>query len=110
MINKELLQLTLQKIKDNPQHWNQGHWHCGTTHCFAGFVECLLLGIPFDEEQEEESGLDSELTEPRAIRALGISYLDADVLFYANNTLEDLEEMVQLLCDKGSLEDYLLEE
>lgn len=69
-INKELLQLTLDMIKSNLEHWDQTKWHCGTTHCFAGGIVKNLLGLtPYQ----------------------------ANILFASYNTLEDLEHHVNVL-------------
>ena len=96
-INKELLQLTLNTIKANPKHWNQGKWHCGTTHCFAGFAYLLHMGLPLTTD-EYDLGEDVILaTKTIAVKILGITYYQANILFAPDNTLEDLEHHVNVL-------------
>lgn len=107
MINKELLQLTLDTIKANPQHWAQTHWHCGTTHCFAGFAELLGMGLSLDTKIGELQSNDSIYwwegevwkTCTNAQEFLGLSDNQASALFDSNNTLGDLEDIVGVLMD-----------
>lgn len=121
-VNKELLQLTLNTIKENPQHWNQQSWHCGTTHCFAGFAELLAKHIPIDTEEQilidkynlgknvldyfSRTSKPSWNTEENAANILGITEEDAQVLFHYSNDLKQLEEYVNYLINHGSLQDY----
>lgn len=114
-INKKLLLDVLAKIEADPKSWDQGYWFCGTAACFAGHA-CLLSGDkPIFEEEENEDGdivvddraeyVDvagvSEYVSDRAGALLGISEAQADVLFDASNSLEDLQRFVgQLVTDK----------
>lgn len=96
MINKKLLQLTLDTTKANPQHWDQGNWHCSTTHCFAGIAELL------DKQQSlntyiDEYDIDGCDVAEYAMKALGLTIYQADSLFSPVNTLEDLEHRVNML-------------
>ncbi len=91
-VDKELLESTLKLIEENPNHWNQGDWHCGTSHCFAGFVELQIKKLPLDTT---ESLSDACITREMAREALGLSDLQADVLFSGVNKLEDLKEIVR---------------
>lgn len=96
-INKELLQLTLNMIKANPEHWDQGKWHCGTTHCFAGVAYLLNMDLPLTTDEydlSEDVILDTKYI---AIKILGITYYQANRLFTPDNTLEDLEHYVNVL-------------
>ena len=95
-MNKELLQLTLDTIKQNPQHWDQTQWHCGTTHCFAGIAELLHKQQPIDNCISEED-IDSSDVYNYAVEALGLTIYQADSLFSPVNTLEDLEHRVNVL-------------
>jgi hypothetical protein len=120
MINTELLQLTLKTIKENPEHWDQTRWHCGTSHCFAGFAELIENNIPLDTPDSilvEEYNFGENFyssdekqfhwyTETSVRRRLGITPHDADVLFYYHNTLQELEEYVNVLIKDGSLDLY----
>ena len=96
-INKELLQLTLNTIKANPKHWDQGKWHCGTTHCFAGFAYLLHMGLPLTTTHHD-LGVDI-LCQTRNIvkNLLGLTFDQANKLFLCDNTLEDLEHYVNVL-------------
>lgn len=46
-VNMELVEQVLQRIEDDPAHWDQGFFvgdsECGTTFCFAGFA-LLIAG------------------------------------------------------------------
>lgn len=96
MLNKQLLQLTLDTIKANPQHWDQVYWHCGTTHCFAGFVELLHKQQSLDTYFDEYD-VDGGDVADYAMKALGLTIYQADSLFSPVNTLEDLEHRVNIL-------------
>jgi len=99
MPNAKLAYQTLDYIEAHPDEWDQDVWFCGTAACFAGRAT-LLHG------DKREPGLDPVDVIPiedqsqrvyvktRARRLLGINYIDADYLFDACNTLEDLRELV----------------
>lgn len=100
-VNKELLLKTLETIKANPEHWNQEEWHCGTSHCFAGFTHLIDAGLPITTicpvwgVEYDDGGWD--FTEEYAAKALGLDKDQADLLFYVDNKLEDLEVIVDNL-------------
>ncbi len=97
MLNKKLLQLTLDTIKANPQHWDQQQWHCGTTHCFVGFAYLLHHNLPLTTT-EHDLGIDILFrTRGEATILLGLAPYQANRLFSAGNTLEDLEHIVHVL-------------
>ena len=95
-MNKVLLQLTLDTIKENPQHWDQTSWHCGTTHCFAGFAELILKNLSLDTYVDGYEINGWEVND-YAIAKLGLTDDQAVQLFNPTNTLEDLERMVGVL-------------
>ena len=95
-MNKELLQLTLDTIKANPQHWDQTSWHCGTTHCFAGFAELLSKNLSLDTYIDGYEINSWEVID-YALAKLGLTDDQAVQLFNPTNTLEDLERMVGVL-------------
>lgn len=84
MKNIENCKLVLQKIKENPDQWNQGSWHCGTSHCFAGWAQ-ILSG--------KEANNDTVRRDARIF--LGLTRDDADYYFSPSRTLEDLETVVE---------------
>ena len=45
MVNIELLRKTLEAIKANPEHWDQGVWRCSTGMCFAGWASQLAGAV-----------------------------------------------------------------
>jgi len=118
-VNVKLLNDTLDAIKANPDHWGQEHWHCGTSHCFAGFTELLSLGLPLDSDEADlldnpstyNDETSSWSTRTNAIKALKLanSY-DAEYLFSAHNSLEDLEKMVAYLAKHNTLVGFYSED
>lgn len=104
MANIELLQQTMQYIRDNPEEWDQSYWGCGTTACFAGHAVRLtgakLLhygdSLFADYCLPLEAGNPVDIAE-HARRVLELGNEVSQVLFNANNTLEDLEAIVDAL-------------
>lgn len=106
MINVELLEQTMQQIKDHPEQHNQAWWFseavCGTSMCFAGWA-CALSGWRACNWSEgfasdvEKGGVVADVS----IKAAELLGLDFDVanddrgLFSASNTVDDLERMVK---------------
>ena len=106
MKNAELAYRVLDHIDAHPEEHDQGAWilrrECRTTACFAGRVS-LLSG---DEPQLDPNGgewVDSVRSAAigrvrhihnRAAALLGITESQADRLFDATNTREDLGGMV----------------
>lgn len=43
---KEASEIAIQRIKADPDSWDQTAWHqitpCGTSHCYAGHIDVLL--------------------------------------------------------------------
>lgn len=80
-MNREHYQLVLDQITAHPETWNQTQWHCGTTHCFAGWAQ-VLSGQPANKD-----------TARRDARIyLDLSYQEADYLFAAHRSLNDLRD------------------
>ncbi len=110
--NAELAYRVLDQIDQHPESWNQGEWYrkeaCGTVACFAGWaVEFNNYDIALSEEQPALSGRPAHrygrfvhgIAGRRTFRdvaaeVLGITDLDADDLFDATNTREELGELV----------------
>jgi hypothetical protein len=130
--NVALLKQTLERIKNNPETWDQANW-CGTAQCFAGWAvtlagmraNILRETVAVDDMPNELAtavGPDVEEISVReaAVIALGIADVElpdvddewpdvepelisaASVLFYSGNTLEDLEQYVAELCGESA--------
>jgi len=132
MANVELLKETLQYIKDNPQKWNQRVWYqndtclvpvdieveevnsCGTAFCFAGHV-AIRTGFPAPPKDNyaswfrvEENGKYT-FVEQYAQEQLELSNDQADALFQADNSMDDLEWMVnEIISDPTVSGSYLM--
>ena len=111
--NVELLEKTMQFIKDHPEKHNQAEW-CGTAQCFAGWA-VELAGYAHGEGFEDMGLFDSPWSEKvlttreAATDLLGLTEAEADTLFAADNTRDALELMVKDLINGGTLgtpEDY----
>jgi len=113
----ERLRRTINRIKDNPQHWDQRFWHCKTSHCFAGFAQLEARGLALDfvdplthkcaESGDwytlfliDENGLQSGTASTwiDAARWFGLTEEEEDRLFVSSNTLKELEDIVNELC------------
>jgi hypothetical protein len=139
-INITLLQEIMEFIKDHPTTWYQDSWFhvvdrrtgketfvseieevtevnsCGTSFCFAGHVG-LAEGFPAPPknnslpwEREVEGSWYNEAIEDFARARLGLTSGQADALFDANNSMKDLERMVQTLILIPTISGYALEE
>lgn len=91
-------------------------WSCGTGMCFAGWAVALSVGLDWDERDPSRPWADPGVVggvEPgengriwgssigeAARQLLGITYGDAYKLFKADNTLDDLERLVDRLEQK----------
>lgn len=107
MRNVELLEETLQFIKDNPDKHDQETF-CGTAQCFAGWAVALEgwsmsdlggLWVEKDGEVRDVDDLAQEL--------LGINQAEADNLFSGGNNIADLELMVKDLVNGSPLRDRM---
>lgn len=138
MANVELLRETLQYIKNNPQSWRQDVWFthidpetgrrvesvieveveevnsCNTAFCFAGHA-ALKSGFPAPPK-ESYSQWTAEIdgktvhVDTYAASKLGITYDQADVLFSGENSLEDIETIVEAIIENPDISDGDLEE
>lgn len=108
--NIELLETTLQFVKDHPEQHVQGSWghitECGTVACYAGWA-VMLSGMPFEFVDHEDCEVPL-LTAGRSIRAtarklLGLTELEGFALFCSGNTLEELELMVKQLANRETI-------
>lgn len=100
--NIELLQQTMQHIKDHPEEHNQATWinisKCGTAACFAGRA-ALLSGRRTWEALR--IGYDG------GAQLLGLSLEEAATLFAATNTVPMLELMVNDLVNDDELREVI---
>lgn len=102
--NVELLQQTMQYIKDNPEQHKQDIWlnECGTAACFAGWA-ALLSGHSSSELYEviSRSGMNRFGAD-----LLGLNYDEAIQMFEIHNSREMLEHMVKDLVNGDKLRDW----
>lgn len=132
-LNVELLQKTLQFIKENPRTWVQTDWFlildsdtkelvphlvdieveeinsCGTAFCFAGHA-ALMEGFPappksnFSEWRRLPEGADyPETASDFARKRLGLDWNQADILFHPGNSMEDLQILVDALIENPDI-------
>lgn len=105
MRNVELLQKTMQYIKDHPEDHKQWTvWDtCGTPGCFMGWAQCLS-GMTFqDYINIPQDSIDW------AQEHLGLTEHEANLIFYPCNTARMLELMIKDLVNGDEmrlLEDY----
>jgi hypothetical protein len=112
--NVELLEETMQYIKDHPELHRQGWWFtkqsCGTAACFAGWAVTLkgympvfdvgdwraeVVALPGDRREFDTPYLAQQL--------LGLTLNERETLFEASNTSEMLELMVKDLVNGDEL-------
>lgn len=103
--------LNLAAIAGIHEVWHQGEWFrtssdpdtCGTAGCFAGWTALLSGARPFNHmfvELPNVPGQDELPTEKIALyaqRILGLTWREAEILFAAFNTREDLNRYVRNL-------------
>lgn len=118
--NVELLQQTMQYIKDHPEQHMQDIWVtdfalCGTAACFAGWASLLdgmsaikLLRLSEGIEAVRIPGEGGRWRSAVSIHAssiLGLTREEADILFGGTNTTPTLELMVKDLVNGDELRD-----
>jgi hypothetical protein len=116
--NVELAERVLARIEANPAQWNQGLWAlrtaCGTAYCFAGWAvklalpqaEFLFGRATYSDTQAVHAYVPEEgeaSIQALAAEALGLGSEAADVLFWGENTLDDLRGYVRSLKEEGWL-------
>ena len=122
-VNEELLRSVMNHIETWPNLLDMSTWRCGTTRCFAGWTADLAGAewIADSLDQTQVGPIDGEMwfagsvvrsasgelfhVSEFARRELGLTAEAADTLFDASNTLKDLREMVENLCDFGTTYD-----
>lgn len=114
---KQLVQAALEYIEAHPEEHDQAHWRCQTGMCFAGHMANLHPNVnwliphptPFDWEEDgprldmllDETGreIDVSMWGRRFLFPenpdSGHAYTQAQHLFFYNNTLSELREMVE---------------
>lgn len=129
MANEALLLETLEYIKNNPQKWNQGYWFvnfthagklvsayeqveveevnsCGSAFCFAGHAALKTKNFPappkggWDLPWVNDDGV---RVEEFARKALDLTYEQSEVLFFAENSLDDLETLVREIIEDPAI-------
>lgn len=106
-VNVELLEQTMQHIKDHPEQHAQETW-CGTAQCFggwaanfAGYETTMCDGLLM---HCTKSG-NLVVTVDAARAELGLSEGESAVLFHSGNTIPMLELMVKDLVNGDALRD-----
>lgn len=125
--NTSLAEQVLGHIKAYPETHVQQYWRCNAGMCFAGwavqltghqwvtesfgdYAEMVVYPIGYEQVSDYDidpgrllSGVNSETlittAQCAAMDELGVSDDDSDVLFYAHNTVEHLEQAVKLLAN-----------
>ena len=112
MVNTPLLERVLGEIKARPELHDQSGFftptECGTAMCFAGWA-CHLSGL----EQVQPGTYCSAVMTPHGVDgagsaarvALGLTGVQAGILFSPANTVSMLEEMVKDLAN-GDMRDW----
>lgn len=113
MPNVEELRLGLKLTEEAAERgeWDQSDWFvkydCGTSCCFAGN---LLLHHGYQPEFLPDSAVAWTVTAPNGMKdvgvgveaamLLGLNKVQAERLFYAQNSLADLRSIVADLCEQ----------
>lgn len=102
--NIELLEKTIQYIKDHPEKHYQREWvnTCGTAACFCGWA-AMLSGYTAAQIKEKEHEV---IMTYFGADLLGLNSEEAYMLFKAQNTREMLELMVKDLVNGDELRDW----
>lgn len=114
MPNTDLLRRTLTQIEAHPETWDQKNWgietDCGTAYCFAGWA-VVLSDLPLDWDLEEDEFENQRVVANRtsedaplgfrlrsifhvAKQLLDLSMPQAEHLFHADNSLDELRSQV----------------
>ncbi|MAY48819.1 MAG: hypothetical protein CMH38_03490 [Microbacterium sp.] len=111
--NTELLQRVMQHIDDHPEQHNQAVWlrhDCGTAACFAGWAALLsdelveVQDVEVDGMFYDRAGV-MHATSGAAVKVLGVTGEESDVLFDATNSRDMLRLMVKDLVNGDTLLD-----
>jgi hypothetical protein len=78
-----------EHVKAHPEEWDQHQWHCGTVACLGGWMD-VLLNLPYYGDANGTANTISTIA-----ARVHIFDIDGDSLFYAGNSLDDLEQMLQ---------------
>jgi hypothetical protein len=117
---KEIISL----IKNGTYKHEQYHWHCGTSHCIAGFKEMRDMAklvhrfdpeidankyvecVPYERIEDLATTAKLKLAGPAygaystyGRLAWGLTKPEGEILFSANNTLDEIQYMVQKFDD-----------
>lgn len=113
---KEFLYYVLNTIKLNPEHHDQEQWRCGTSFCFAGFTDIItryvlddgnfvLQNKYYDDNDDSlindhwfkpNIGLNTDILDidTLACVVLGLNYHQSLSLFNPENSIQDLEDII----------------
>ena len=121
MPNTDLLQRTLAQIEEHPEMWGQQDFarqtDCGTAFCFAGHAVMLAhpTAVPTFDGAEATSFVSIPDHPVRPIwwipelarDLLGLGKTTGDILFDADNSLDELRDMVADLLAGGDLDRFM---
>ena len=82
-MNKENFKKVLDKIKKDPESWDQTVYHCDTAHCFAGHCQIEMGVDTIDVHARRDARI-----------FLNISLRDSIYLFNGSRTIKDFEEVL----------------
>lgn len=112
MANIELFRRIISHARQHPEEYDQTRYRaqrtCGTTYCIAGHAVIMTHGevqmLTYDDRLNLGRFADFRLPDGRygdwmgtGAKALGLTIYQAEVVFSANNSLERVERMVDLL-------------
>lgn len=88
------------------RRWRQTDWvsstldGCGTAHCFAGYIVSITVGV---DSARRGFANDGQRIPDAARQALGLTQVEARYLFYEDNTLDDLKEIVDRIMRRAGV-------
>ena len=111
--NIALMRQTLAAVEAHPEEWKQEHWRCKTGMCFAGWA-AHLAGAQWETDEQpayyanslspyRRKLMPAQVITPAGRRAfvgeyaaevLGLDDDDDELLFNADNTLDDLRRLI----------------
>lgn len=110
MINAELLTTISELIDATPEKLDQTSWRCGTTRCVAGWV--VELTAAWVSDNMFNPGYQVVATPNRfyevddyAQAELGLSDSQAERLFFATNTIEDVQLAIKELLELAATDE-----
>lgn len=118
--NVALLQKTIDYIEQHPDQHDQNVWNnaCGTAFCFAGHAALLAGATPPHGNTEfwrvdpltlratsYHLSPDAPIISDFAEKQLGLSWIEADIMFDATRTRRALRSLVNAFCEGAWIDD-----